>query len=425
MPQAVNIVLDLQNASRQPSTASDFLSLWQALEEQLHGASLQGSASWQVDVPPWGTCGLLLADPEDAPRLVTEQTPFVVRSVLEPSRVLYKCATCTAAGREAYGPFICASCKDERTPERVCDEHVVLLDGSFRATCPRHSPTCSTCGTGTAGTFWCRGPNCRGSLAHCDRHRRSHPGDQAIGYCPACYAVKFPECGHPGCTATGSLACEFVDQDTFRRCGTRACSEHAYRWQVLGPHRRGPVLCLGHKQALPRLSREQLTFQIVATVGAKGGPGPRDGARPGSSPGLPGLFTIRHIFVNTRNEALPVGLLNMLFTQLQHSLGSNGLAARMRNNLERQEKRRLSDVGQEAADERQGRAYFARLQQILARDGKLELANAITYSYFRQRSGILWVRVPDHMIGLFIGRQGSTIRSLSQRLGVTVQREEK
>ena len=186
------------------------------------------------------------------------------------------------------------------------------------------------------------------------------------------------------------------------------------------------MLCLSHKQVLPRLSREQLTFQIVATAGAaKGGQGHRDGARPGSVSSLPGLFTIRHIFVNTRNEALPVGLLNMLFTQLQHSLGSTGLAARMRNSLERQEKRRLSDVRQEEDDQRQGRAYFARLQQILARDGKLELADAITYSYFRQRSGILWVRVPDHMMGLFIGRQGSTIRSLSQQLGVTVKREEK
>jgi hypothetical protein len=186
------------------------------------------------------------------------------------------------------------------------------------------------------------------------------------------------------------------------------------------------VLCLSHKQALPRLSREQLTFEIVATArAAKGGQGRRDEVRPGSVSNLPGLFTIRHIFVNTRNEALPVALLNMLFTQLQHSLAGTGLAARMRENLEGQEKRRLSDVRQEEDDQSQGRAYFARLQQILVRDGKLDLANAITYSYFRQRSGILWVRVPDHVAGLFIGRQGSTIRSLSQQLGVTVKREEK
>lgn len=426
MPETVSLVLDLQNASRQPSTASDFLSLWEALEERLHGASLRGSASWQVDVPTWGTCGLLLADPDGAPHLVTEETPFVVRSVLEPSQVRYKCATCAAGGRESYGPFICPLCKDKGTPERVCDEHVILLDGSFRATCPRHSPICSTCEMGAAGTFWCRGPGCRGSQAHCDRHRRSHPGDKAIGYCPTCYTTKFPECRYPGCTATGSLACEFVDQDSFRRCGMRACSEHAYRWQVLGPHKRGPVLCLGHKQALTSLSREQLTFEIVATArAAKGRQGRRDRARPGSTSSLPGLFTIRHIFVNTRNEALPVELLNMLFTQLQHSLAGTGLTARMRENLEGQEERRLADVRREKDDQSQGMAYFAQLQQILASDGKLELANAIIYSYFRERSGILWVRVPDHMAGLFIGRQGNTVKSLSQQLGIAVKREEK
>src|SRR5262249_31692292 len=100
MPETVDLVLDLQNANRQPDTASDFLNLWEALEGRLHGASLQGSASWQVDIPTWGTCGLLLADPAAAPRVVTEETPFVVRSVLEPSRVFYKCATCLAGGRE-------------------------------------------------------------------------------------------------------------------------------------------------------------------------------------------------------------------------------------------------------------------------------------------------------------------------------------
>ena len=161
MPQTVNLVLDLQNASRQPSTASDFLSLWEALEGRLHGASLQGSASWQVDIPSWGTCGLLLADPEDAPHLVTEETPFVVRSVLEPSRVFYKCATCAAAWREAYGPFICASCKDEGAPERVCDEHAVILDGSFRATCPRHSPA-PPAGRGVRAPSGAGGPTAAG-----------------------------------------------------------------------------------------------------------------------------------------------------------------------------------------------------------------------------------------------------------------------
>jgi hypothetical protein len=430
MAETIDIVLDLRESRRVPGSAGDFLGLWGELEERMQGASLQGSPSWQIDTPTWGLCGLLLADPSAAPGLVTEETPFVVRSVLEPPRLIYKCATCLKSGREEYGPFTCHACRAEKAADRICDQHVILLDGGFRASCPRHRPVCPSCGN--TAIFWCRGPKCKGTTAHCDRHRRSHPGDQAVSYCPECYGIAFPACGHQGCTATGSLACHFVDQGSLKRCGARACSYHAYRWQVLGPHKRGPVLCPDHKRALATLSREQLVFQIVATASGldsqRAGPGARGhqgGTRQQGGVVLPRLSIVRHIFLNTRNEALPIDRLDMLFGQLQRSLGDTGFAGRMRRGLERQEAGRRGAVGDAAADRQEGLMHFARLQQALSRMGKYELANGITFSDFRKRANILRVYVPAGFEGQFFGRQGSTIKSLSQELGVTVKREEK
>lgn len=424
MPETINIVLDLRESRRLPGSASDFLNLWDELEERMRGASLQGSPSWQIDTPTWGVCGLLLADPSAAPGLVTDETPFVVRSVLEPSLVHYKCATCLESGREEYGPFICHACTAEGAKDRVCDQHAVLLDGSFRATCPRHRPSCSSCGN--TATFWCRGQKCHGTTAHCDRHRRSHPGDQAISYCPECYAVKFPECIQGGCTATGSLACDFVSHGTLKRCGARACSEHAFRWQIFGPHRRGPVLCPDHNRVLLTLSREQLVFQIIATASGlddrRSGHG---GARQQGSWGLPRLSIVRHIFLNTLREALPAALLNTLFMRLQHTLADTGFEGRMRRALERQEKSRIGEVEAEAVAEEEGLAHFGRLQQLLIQKGRYDLASSITFSDYRKRANILRVRVPQELVGQFYGRQGSTIKSLSQELGLTVKREEK
>lgn len=428
MPETIDIVLDLRESRRRPGSADDFLNLWGELEERMRGASLRDSPSWQIDTPTWGLCGLLLADPSAAPGLVTAETPFVVRSVLEPSRVHYKCATCLESGREEYGPFICREA--EGADDRVCDRHVVLLDGSFRATCPRHRPSCASAGNattcGNTATFWCRGQKCSGKTAHCDRHRRSHPGDRAISYCPECYAAMFPECRQAGCTATGSLACDFVINDSFKRCGIRACSQHAFRWQLFPPHRHGPVLCPDHNQILRTLSREQLVFQIIATASGlddrRGGHG---GARRPGPWGLPRLSVVRHIFLNILKEALPVPRLNTYFTRLQHTLTDTGFGGRMRRALERQEKSRLREVAEEEEAEREGRAHFGRLQQLLIQKGKYDLANGITFSDYRKRADILYVHVPEELVGQFYGREGSTIKSFPRELGLRVEREEK
>ncbi|MYT59828.1 hypothetical protein GTW29_24470, partial [Streptomyces sp. SID7834] len=57
------------------------------------------------------------------------------------------------------------------------------------------------------------------------------------------------------------------------------------------------------------------------------------------------------------------------------------------------------------------------------RGGRYELAEAVEFSDFRPRSGILFVRVPERLQGLFRGKGGSSARQLEQRVGVKIQVE--
>lgn len=424
MPGIVNVVLDLREADRIPETADDFLSLWTEIEDRLRGTCLQAAPGWRVETANWGTCGLLLAEPEAAPAQVADDTPFAVRAVLEPSRIGYKCQTCARRGRETYGPFICERCPSEGQQNRVCDHHAIILDGSFRATCPQHPPICPCDAT---ATFWCRGRGCRAAKAYCDRHRCYHPGDRATSYCPACYTAQFPACGHPGCDATGSLACEYVSPDSMSQCRARICTLHAFRWQVFGPHRRGLVLCLDHWRRLRRLSHGDLTFQIVASSCSRDNtPGKRrNGAREYGNSRLPRLSVVRHIFINTLGEALDMRALNALFTELQDRLDNTGLQGRMRRRLEQQEKIRAQDTQTFLTDLGKGYDHFARLQRHLTAQGQRDLASRVSFSDFRQKSNILWVRVPPDLTRSFKGRHGANIKALSDALGLTVMVESK
>jgi hypothetical protein len=187
------------------------------------------------------------------------------------------------------------------------------------------------------------------------------------------------------------------------------------------------VLCLEHKRGLPRLSREHLVFEIVATACARDGnrASRRDGAQQRRGPLLPRLSTVRHIVLNTRAEALSLALLDSLFTQLQSGLNASGGEGRLQRALERQQASRKEEVEEERRDAARGEELFARLQQILAGQDKHALASRISLSYFRQRSGLLWVRVPDDLLGSFIGEHHRNINSLSGALGVTVRVEKR
>lgn len=407
----VNIVLDLRGLANPPATADELLALWSRVEAGLLDRPLRSIPVHRIEMPGAGWCDLWLTDPATAPDRATPAVPFSIRSILEPGEIRYRCTSCQTSGRVTYAPFPCEGCSTTDRQGRVCDDHAVFLDGGFRATCPTHTPRCPC---GETATFWCRGPRCRRSKAHCHRHRRSHPGDPDVGYCLDCYAQVFPACSAPGCANTGNIACEFVTSAASGGCGRGSCAGHAKRWQVFGPQRRGLGLCPDHGARLRNLSRDEIVFQIVAGTAGRTG---REDQR------LPRLSVVRHIFINVRNEALDMGVLDDLFVRLERGLGTGRLDERMRRLLRPHAGVRESDLKGFRDEHAAGHQHLARLRQVLRSQGRSELADAVTFSDYRAQSNILFVRVPPQLAGMFIGAQHRNVDALSAALGVKVQVE--
>lgn len=431
MNAPVNVVLDLRGLAKPPTTADELLALWSRVEAGLLDRPLRSVPVHRVEMPGSGWCDLWLTDPATAPDRVTPDVPFSIRSILEPGEIRYRCTLCETSGRVSYAPFPCEGCSTKDRSGRVCDDHAVFLDGSFRATCPPHTPRCPC---GETATFWCRGPRCRRSKAHCGRHRRSHPGDPDVGYCLDCFAQVFPACSAPGCANTGNITCEFVTAAGLSAagssaagtsaagtsaagsgaCGRGSCAGHAKRWQVFGPQRRGLGLCPDHGARLSGLSRDQIVFQIVAGTAGRTG---RDEQR------LPRLSVVRHIFINVRNEALDMGVLDDLFVRLERGLGTGRLEETMRRLLKPHAGIREADLKGFRNEHALGQQHLARLQQVLRSQGRSELADAVTFSDYRAQSNILFVRVPPQLTGMFVGTQHRNVDALSAALGVKVQVE--
>lgn len=406
MRPSVLVLLDMREYRDPPATPDGYRELWRELEADLVRRDLRSTPVVRWDRPGRGAVGVQVVNPHSCPAVLDERTTFAVCGILEPPRLAYRCGTCADAGRASYGPFICAGCPEDPA-RRVCDEHVVVLDLNFaQVSCPQHVPACPC---GRRATFWCAGPQCQRRKPWCDTHRRRHPGDPLTSYCDDCYEQRFPSCSAPGCASTGSLACEY--QDDGRACRTRVCPRHGYRWQVYGPNRRGLVLCPSHHAALPRLSRHEIAYQILAGTAARG----RGRNR---APRLPGLRTVRHIFINVRRELVSVAEINDL---MHHAAARPGPRNRALDELIAEHRDAWAREVAGAADVREaGERHFAVLRSLLIGLGYADLAQLIELSEFKPNANQLWVKVPDAAKARFIGRQGATIKELQSRLGLKI-----
>ncbi|MFD9123495.1 KH domain-containing protein [Kitasatospora sp. NPDC059571] len=414
MTTSIPVLLDVRGYQEVPTDAQGYRALWTKLEPRLTHVDPHERQPLQLGFGELGTVAVQLLDPEANPTHFGPDTAFAVRGILEPAYVRYICGTCKQHGDSAYGPFLCHTCKDEKRSERICDRHVVLLDGGLRALCPRHAPECEC---GQPGTYWCDGPGCRRRRAWCDSHRRHHPGDARTSYCPKCYAQNFPACSSRGCVQTGILRCEHVPPRDM--CRNRVCASHAARWQIYGPHKRGLVLCPDHMRGLGQLSREDLIFQIVASTAQRSIHRRRMPAR------LPRLSVVRHIFINVRNEALDVAVLDELFSVVRRQLSGSQRDVAMASLMDVHAEVRQQDLARFTDEHAEGRRHFESLLTLLRADGQADLASGIAFSDYRPKVNKLFVRVPPDLAGLFIGRRGATIRSLNQRLGVTLELEKR
>lgn len=419
MTTSVPVMLDLREYGEPPADPQGYLTLWSRIEPVLLRCDARDERQLSLRDGERGVIGVRFLTPERNPGQLPEGTRFAIHGVLEKPTLIYRCDTCRQQGEERYGPFRCRPCADQGRQGRVCDHHVRILDGSFQARCPEHLPACDC---GRPSVFWCEGRRCARRKAWCDAHRLRHPGHPATSYCQNCYDTQFPACAMPGCRQLGHLRCGFVLESSRRECGRRVCAPHAERWQIYGygPRRqRGPALCQEHARELRSIPRLSLVFQLVAGTAA------RLRHNRSSRLAVPRLTAVRHIFINVRNEALDPALLNTLFEQLRESLARGAQDAELVRLLDAGAEQRRKDLHSWVSHQDAGRAHFARLVDLLRQDGKEQLAARVSFSSFQAGSNHLFVRVPDDLVGLFLGKQGSSVKHLSERLGITVNREKR
>ncbi|KIF73267.1 hypothetical protein QR77_03400 [Streptomyces sp. 150FB] len=420
-PIPVPVCLDVREYREPLRDADAYLELWRGLEPLLVQVDPREHRPLRLELGNRGVLTLQLLDPVGNPDIFDADTRFAIRGILEVPRIRYACGPCAAQGVTGYGPFQCHACNEDRstgTRTRLCDRHVVILDGTFRTVCPEHAPACPACDS--PGVFWCDGALCRNKRAWCANHRTAHPGDARTSYCPDCFSDRFPTCVAPRCGQTGYLRCEHVSRSD-GTCPHRICAAHAGRWQIYGPHKRGPALCPAHLDGLRRLSRDELVFQIVAATAAR-----RRSASRSTGPALlPRLSVVRHILIHVRDEALDMGIIDDLFNGLRARLTDDRRDATMIALLDAHATVRRQDLTAFQDDQNQGRRHYGALLGLLIADGKAQLADRLAFSDFRPKANTLYVRVPQDVTGLFIGRGGSGIRDLGARLGITVKVEKR
>ncbi|MFE2996155.1 KH domain-containing protein [Nocardia sp. NPDC059246] len=340
-------------------------------------------------------------------------TRFSIVAVRERPRVQYRCRHC-----EAYAPFICSACPPDAKDNRVCDRHVAILDGALTPTCQDHRPPCQTCAN--PAEFRCAGRACRREKAWCGAHRRRHPRDPDVAYCPSCYGDVFPRCEQPGCKDIGTVRCECVSR-SFSQCSLRMCTRHATRWQVFGGERMGLGLCAIHSR-VRGLPPDELIFRIIA-----GASGRRWRER------LPSLQGFAHTLRNCGhlNLAIDYPGIQRLLEAEGHAVRGNKASANAFDRARAEWKRQAEAVAQTSLE---GERLVKRLRELVVENNPRfgpEIAEVIELAEFKAasirdgkvRAAMLFVKVPEHLRGHFIGTRGQSIQRYTEELGVKVQIE--
>ncbi|MCP2167447.1 KH domain-containing protein [Goodfellowiella coeruleoviolacea] len=418
MSGEVELVLDLRGLRNAPTTPDGFAELWDAVEPALVGRDLAQRQVHELHGPD-GSVRLEVARLPHGTGVVDHDTRFAIVAVREQPYLRYRCKHCEASGETGYAPFVCASCPRDDAGGRVCDRHVVILDGALLATCPDHHPPCQECGA--PAVFRCAGRSCRRERAWCAAHRRPHPRDPDVDYCPSCYDDVFPRCEAPGCTDIGTVRCEHVSRD-LHRCGQRMCTRHARRWQVFGGERVGLGRC-GRHGSMRGVAPDELVFQIVVGASARK-----------RKERLPSLQGFAHNLRNSghRDLALDYERIHRLLDVVGREVSRDRAAAAAISETRPVWARQLAGL---ASTSQEGRRLVDRLKSlIVAHDRRfgVEVAAAIELAEYKppiQRDGVvtrratLFVKVPDHLRGRFIGPRGQNVQAYGAGLGVDVKIE--
>ena len=423
---AIEVMLDLRGFAERLNGPAEFLALWEELTPALVGRSLTAGRTHKWEYPKKGELRLTVISVPPECSVISAETPFAIHSVLEQPVVLHACSVCLADNKRVYGPFLCAQCSWENKKTRLCDKHVVILDGGMQTFCPNHHPRARS---GEPATFWCPGRLCRLEQAWSEKDRVRRPNDPDIWYCPDCYDTEYPRCSVTGCKNTGYIRCEHVDPGTLEACGRRICDPHVQNWQVYGPHKMGLAHCEQHRN-VKSLSDQQMIFQIVAGTAnrqlrleARG-----RSRRQAGSLYLPTVNSIRHILLHARQRPYDIRVIYPWFTALgqlsgkpaplQHAMAQ---LIRDRDMFWKEELRRAQEKGQV------GLQYFERVKAEYRAMGLDQVADALRFSDYREPRStsdkLLFVYLEENLRGLFIGAGGKNIKQVQERVGVKVSFE--
>ncbi|WP_201294735.1 MULTISPECIES: KH domain-containing protein [unclassified Nocardiopsis] len=200
------------------------------------------------------------------------------------------------------------------------------------------------------------------------------------------------------------------------------------RWQIYGRHSRGLALCSLHHGSLQKTPNEKLVELILAGTVTRfeAKKGKRTGNRRQAF--LPRISIVRHILINTRKSVLDMESIDALFAGFESRIGRGELDLGSSSNaalrlLRDHASSRREDIERFQAEHVEGRRHFERLVGQLQYEGRREMASAVRFSDYRPRQGILYIRLPRHLRGAFIGTGGATVKELKRKVGVDIRLE--
>lgn len=432
--EIIRLVLDFREYQEIPENPLEFSKFWNAFEKILYNQKLPGGKAFTVKHPQKGVIGVKVLHPL-AEINVTADTRFEVVSLLEDPRASGHCVCCKSFGVIKHALYECSACKEIDALGGCCEDHVVILegglleDGLVRSSCRQHIPACKECGH--TASFWCHGPNCRGKVAWCAEHHRSHRQQPGIGYCPSCYEIIFPQCSVPGCNEPGTNRCEHIDPNTEEVCGIRLCNRHIARWQIFGPTKIGLGRCSQHR-SIKTLSDFGVAWQIVAGT-ANRHLVDRENR---SIYRLPTLGSFAHVLRNSRGCSYDYPAAKKLFEEVDQTItGSSTLSKAMKDVIGNASKRWPEELKRRQENWSTGLPYLENLKRELVRVGLANLSYVVTHTAFipprvdpstnELKPGTLFIRVPEELKSYISNPYGRPRKSFQEATGCRLMFEKK
>lgn len=416
----IDLELDFRDYADSPKTPKEFFAFWQMFAPRMIGKNLESGVTREIEHQPRGTFRLSVMSSFFGSALITENTKFAIRSVLEKSPNKRICAACRRAGQDKYGIYSCAVCFQEKQDDWLCDDHAVILHGGMmlevppRANCQNHAPLCFC---RQRAVYWCEGPGCEKKVAWCGQHCKRHPNDSGIFYCPNCYERVFPACNNTMCKNTATGFCEFIEVD--KSCGRRLCSRHISRWQIYGPHKIGLGLCQEHRR-IKELNETQIIHQMVAATAV------RKLNEPRGFHSLPSLQSVNHIFLKTQKHNFGLPAINQMFVEITSRTGNQTpIQRKMKELLERHKQIRQQNFSRDQEEKQQGLLIFQKLKYVMTQNGQGDIAEKLGFSDYRPNSKMIFIHLPTDFRARFIGRGGSNVKQLETLIGGFIIKFEK